>query len=456
MALQKGFGQQLHDARVSSGLTYGTISRDLRIRVDILQALEEEDFSTIPPHSYARGMVHAYAHLLGLDADKVTDDYLNAALSNGDERKTRKNRYAAPLPSSLGGNVTANDIERIHQEDSRDAARERLHRRRQQRLEEQTGARNQRGGERQVSKNGERCISRSNGSKSMAGNTADPRMARNTRARNASEGVMKDAERSSNPARTIGAVGSIFASAADTVASTVGGAFARRKNIDINHSIYADAKKGGFPKSRNQQSFGAANRRQGVMSARSYGVGERDTRIKKIPFLIAVVVILALLIFAANMLFAKPTQSATNDASNAAQASSSVAISGLTDPGSAGTVEQETNVVPIAPTAAVFTYDIADGEDCYLEIYLDDANTPTVASTFTGPKRGSYDVTGTLSFVTSRPGAVTLKVDGKTVEPQDDNGDGVYVYNVDFNEILSAWKEANEQDEKDKDASSSE
>ena len=49
MALNKGFGRQLRDARVSSGLTYGTISRKLRIRSDILQAIEEEDFTTIPP-----------------------------------------------------------------------------------------------------------------------------------------------------------------------------------------------------------------------------------------------------------------------------------------------------------------------------------------------------------------------------------------------------------------------
>ena len=47
--------------------------------------------------------------------------------------------------------------------------------------------------------------------------------------------------------------------------------------------------------------------------------------------------------------------------------------------------------------------------------------------------------------MTSRPGAVTLKVDGKAVELQDDNNDGVYVYNMDFSEILAAWKEASGQ-----------
>ena len=53
--------------------------------------------------------------------------------------------------------------------------------------------------------------------------------------------------------------------------------------------------------------------------------------------------------------------------------------------------------------------------------------------------------------MTSRPGAVTLKVDGKAVELQDDNNDGVYVYNMDFSEILAAWKEANGQATSDAD-----
>ena len=107
MALNKGFGRQLRDARVSSGLTYGTISRKLRIRSDILQAIEEEDFTTIPPHSYARGMVHAYASLLGLDADKVTDDYMEAVAAVEGRSSSRRRSRSTTLPSSLGGDFSS-------------------------------------------------------------------------------------------------------------------------------------------------------------------------------------------------------------------------------------------------------------------------------------------------------------------------------------------------------------
>ena len=77
MAVSKGFGDMIRDARLSQGLTYGTVSRKLRIRPDILEAIENQDFSKIPPSSYGRGMVNAYARLLHLNSNKVMESYLN-------------------------------------------------------------------------------------------------------------------------------------------------------------------------------------------------------------------------------------------------------------------------------------------------------------------------------------------------------------------------------------------
>ncbi len=398
-------------------------------------------------------MVHAYASLLGLDADKVTDDYMEAVAAVEGRSSSRRRSRSTTLPSSLGGDFSSDDIERIYREDSQDAARERLRRRREQRSGEQANRQNASRGNRAPYKDAHR--SRQSNNRPNRRNTGDD--ARGRRRETSQREITRnggyraqghtDNRAASN---VIGAAGAVFARAADTVAETVGGAFASRKKVDINHSIYVDRKKGGFPKSRSQQSFGAMNSRQNIMSSQSYGIDSAKPVVKKIPLLVAAVAILVLLIIAANSLFSKPASSSSGS-SGAASSSSSVAISGLTDPGSAGTIEKETTVVPIAPTAAVFTYEVADGEDCYLEIYLDGSSTPTVAGTYTGPKRGTYDVTGALSFVTSRPGAVTLKVDGKAVELQDDNNDGVYVYNMDFSEILAAWKEANGQAASDAD-----
>lgn len=446
MASLKGFGQRLHDARVSSGLTYGTVSRNLRIRVDLLQAIEEEDFTTMPPRSYARGMVHAYAAYLGLNADAVTEDYLQALAAYERNNAPRRKSRQASVPASLSAEVSPDDLERLYQEDTNDAARERLRRRRERRAQEgrSSAAGHTQQNARQSTQQPNPRTSRSRGSSSSRNQNSSSSAAQRPSANHRTDASASS--RQQTHGNVLGVAGSVFARAADTVAGTVGGALSPHKNIDINHSIYADRNNTKrFTHNQNIQA-GARFRsqQQSIMSASAYGVNENRFKINKLPFLVAIIVILMLLIIAANTLFGKPSAS-QEDTQAQASSSSSVAISGLNDPGSAGTVEKETSVVPVAPTAAVFTYDISDGEDCYLEIYLDNASTPTVAGTYTGPKRGTYDVTGTLSFVTSRPGVVTLKVDGKTVEPQDDNNDGVYTYLVDFSEILAAWKEVNGQ-----------
>jgi hypothetical protein len=99
-------------------------------------------------------------------------------------------------------------------------------------------------------------------------------------------------------------------------------------------------------------------------------------------------------------------------------------------------VEEETE-----PTKAVFTYSVASGQQAYVEIYIDDEENPSTATTLDGPSETSIDVTGTLRFVTAAPDAVTLTVDGETVEPTEiSEGLGVYEYTVDFASILSEWK----------------
>ena len=420
MALQQGFGEQLRATRVSRGLTYGTVSRKLRIRSDILQAFEEENFSMIPPHSYARGMVHAYADLLGLDANKVTRDFMNAVAAYENPPVSRRGTRSSSAPQFVGNNVSSHDINRLYREDTHDVARERLRKRRAQQEHSQNSPRKH---SREYSQERSREYSQKQGKYYSQGSSRD--------------NVFLTA---------LNALGQLVLSALTSVVETIQSLFSSRKKIDINHSIYADrSHEKGFPKSRVHQSFSSRSSQKSMGGTLRYDIHTKNNTIQKAPFFLAVIAILILLIIAANTLFAKPASTNSSGSSTTADTNSSLAISGLTDPGAAGTVEKETTVVSIAPTAAVFTYEVANGEDCYFEVYLDDSTTPATAGTFTGPKRGTYDVTGTLSFVTSRPGAVTIKVDGKTVELQDDNSDGVYVYNVDFSEILAAWKEANNQ-----------
>ena len=58
------FGTILREARERKGYDLATAARRLRIRPDILRAIEEDDFSRMPPRGYARNMVNAYARRL--------------------------------------------------------------------------------------------------------------------------------------------------------------------------------------------------------------------------------------------------------------------------------------------------------------------------------------------------------------------------------------------------------
>lgn len=79
MAAQLTFGAILAEAREHKGMDVSAAARRLRIRPDILRAIEAEDFSRMPPRGYARNMVNAYARLVGLNPSEITRMFMDAA-----------------------------------------------------------------------------------------------------------------------------------------------------------------------------------------------------------------------------------------------------------------------------------------------------------------------------------------------------------------------------------------
>lgn len=73
------FGMILREARERKGYDLAAAARRLRIRPDILRAIEENDFSRMPPRGYTRNMVNAYARLVGLNPTELTRLYLDEA-----------------------------------------------------------------------------------------------------------------------------------------------------------------------------------------------------------------------------------------------------------------------------------------------------------------------------------------------------------------------------------------
>ncbi len=96
---QVSFGLVLQEARERKGLDLQSVARRLRVRPDILRAIENADFSTLPARGYTRNMVAAYARLVGLNSSDITRLYVQQFNSY----QTRLNRDEAELDSYASG-----------------------------------------------------------------------------------------------------------------------------------------------------------------------------------------------------------------------------------------------------------------------------------------------------------------------------------------------------------------
>jgi cytoskeleton protein RodZ len=68
-------GQALQQARVDAGLTVDEVSTSTRVRVPIVQAIEEDDFSRCGGDVYARGHIRTLAREVGLEPGELVAQY---------------------------------------------------------------------------------------------------------------------------------------------------------------------------------------------------------------------------------------------------------------------------------------------------------------------------------------------------------------------------------------------
>jgi len=99
VARQISFGDTLRSARERKGLDLSTAARKLRIRPDILRAIEEGDFARMPPRGYTSNMVGAYARLVGLNPAEITRLYREEAQQFETGRRPMGGRSERSRPS---------------------------------------------------------------------------------------------------------------------------------------------------------------------------------------------------------------------------------------------------------------------------------------------------------------------------------------------------------------------
>lgn len=68
-------GHVLQQARTTAGLTIEQVSASTRVRVPIVQAIEQDDFSRCGGDVYARGHIRTFARVVGIDPEPLVQQY---------------------------------------------------------------------------------------------------------------------------------------------------------------------------------------------------------------------------------------------------------------------------------------------------------------------------------------------------------------------------------------------
>ena len=69
-------GKTLKQVRERMGVELQTVSKETKINIKILEWIEEETFEKLPALVYLKGFLKSYAQSLGLDPQKVTEEYI--------------------------------------------------------------------------------------------------------------------------------------------------------------------------------------------------------------------------------------------------------------------------------------------------------------------------------------------------------------------------------------------
>ena len=90
-------GSSLREARIRRGVELAQAETATRIRAKYLNALEEEQFESLPGDAYARAFLRGYAKFLGLDPELFVDEY-NARFPVVEEPGLSRPRPRRALP----------------------------------------------------------------------------------------------------------------------------------------------------------------------------------------------------------------------------------------------------------------------------------------------------------------------------------------------------------------------
>ncbi|HEX8959493.1 MAG TPA: helix-turn-helix domain-containing protein [Solirubrobacterales bacterium] len=87
--MHDGIGSTLREARKRRKVDLSEVEATTKIRLRHLQAIENEEWDALPGGPYTRGFIRTYGAFLGLDGERLADEYRRSAAPGGGERPTR-------------------------------------------------------------------------------------------------------------------------------------------------------------------------------------------------------------------------------------------------------------------------------------------------------------------------------------------------------------------------------
>lgn len=489
------FGDILREARQSTGEDLVSVARKLRIRPDILERIEASDLAGMPPRGYSRNMINAYARYLGLNPTDVVKNYLDLQY-RAQVENARKN--IRPTGFDMSGAKRHHGLREEVHADERSRERSRAA---QRASDSETGSiRASSSAAGASSRQGRRFDESSRSSRFSANAAPRPTQSRSHGGSSFDEGLFDDIDSAAAPRE--------LSSAERALASRPPDAARTRRVGSVHVGSYNGYGQGLYNYSRQQRTASEdsdrtrrldgsgqrpSSRRSGAASPGStrrlsraqddqedvymhrqsrrsaqperhsisiyaapsnLGTGQGGFR-DKLPFLIAGVIILLLVViigFLVNGIGSQVTSNAQQSApmnitglpeSNSSSTSSASAgssdASTSQDSSQSKTAESEKKVEK-APTKTVVAYSIESGKTPYIEVY--DGDSCLIASSVSGPSSKSYDVTGSFTIVASPYEGLTITQDGTAVDLDDYVTNGVLRFEVNFDDVLTAWNEA--------------
>lgn len=100
VAVATGIGETLREARSRRKVDLLDVEAAIKIRARYLQAMENEEWDALPGGAYTRGFIRTYAAHLGLDGDRLADDYRRTVDPPGAERVPKR---VEPVPTGARG-----------------------------------------------------------------------------------------------------------------------------------------------------------------------------------------------------------------------------------------------------------------------------------------------------------------------------------------------------------------